>query len=431
MLPRYFDLLISLSIFFITLALVIFRPYRLGIGIYAMAGGAITLILGLVTLKELELIWEITWNSTFTFVAIIIFSMVLEESGFFAYMGIKIASAARNSRSSLFLILCVFTAVIAAFFANDGAILVMTPVTFLMLSSMGFKNEEMMPYLISVSFISDIGSSPFMISNLVNIIGSSYFSISFTAYAVVMILPDIGAVVISIAILYMIFRKDLIGTFVPAAKPDGTLIVRDRAIFYLAIPFTVALMITYSVTGIYNVPVAFVAVPAVAGLFAFAWMRKRIDAKKILVEAPWQVVIFAFGIFIVVFGVGSSGVVGYISGVLLAIAKFQEPLSLILEGIFIVPFTSVMNNLPATMLTSLAVGSSHLSSGYVYELILANDIGTKMSPIGSLATLLWIHNLSVRHGIAISAKEYMRLGLLVCIPALIVASLFLYFSLIL
>ena len=76
-----------MGIVFVTLVLVVFRPKGIQIGYSALIGGAAALLLGLVSLQNLETIWGIVWNSTFTFVAIIIFSLVLEEAGFFRYFG--------------------------------------------------------------------------------------------------------------------------------------------------------------------------------------------------------------------------------------------------------------------------------------------------------------------------------------------------------
>ncbi len=378
---------------------------------------------GLITLQDLETIWTITWNSTFTFVAIIIFSLVLEEAGFFRFLGFRIAQNSRSSRKVLFIYISFFTALVSALFANDGAILVMTPVTFLLLRELGFDPREMIPYLISVAFISDIASTPFVISNLVNIIAASYFSLDFITYAEVMFIPNLVAVLTSIAILYLIFRKELSGTFALNHKFDGSSMIQDNLIFNLAAPMTIALMITYALTGLYGIPVAFVAVPSISAFFAIASLRGKVDSRKILREAPWQVVLFSLGMFIVVFALGNSGLTSFMASSLSWIGDHTGVFSITVSGLFIVPFTSFLNNLPATMLTGLAVHSLGSSGGMIYELIIANDIGTKISPIGSLATLLWLHDLSVKRNIRIPAAEYVKYGVLVTIPALILSSL--------
>ncbi|MCL4343189.1 MAG: SLC13 family permease [Candidatus Thermoplasmatota archaeon] len=417
-----------MGIVFVTLLLVVFRPKGIQIGYSALIGGAAALLLGLVSLQNLETIWGIVWNSTFTFVAIIIFSLVLEEAGFFRYLGYRIALLSRSSRKLLFIYISLATALVSAFFANDGAILVMTPVTFLLLKDIGFSPREMIPYLLSVSFIADIGSTPFVISNLVNIIAASYFGIDFNTYALVMVLPDIVTVMGSLGVMYLVFRGQISGKFTIPNGFDGQQ-VSDRLIFRLAVPLTVSLMAAYAITGIYGIPIAFVAVPSIAALFFLAYFRRNIDTRKILREAPWQVVLFSIGMFIVVFSIANSGLDTALAGSFQYVNSHAGSFSLTVSGLLIVPFTSLLNNLPATMLSSLAVNSMGAPHGMVYELILANDIGTKISPIGSLATLLWLHDLSARRKLTISAAEYIKYGAIISLPALILGSLALTFML--
>ncbi len=417
-----------MGIVFVTLLLVVFRPKGIQIGYSALIGGAAALLLGLVSLQNLETIWGIVWNSTFTFVAIIIFSLVLEEAGFFRYLGYRIALLSRSSRKLLFIYISLATALVSAFFANDGAILVMTPVTFLLLKDIGFSPREMIPYLLSVSFIADIGSTPFVISNLVNIIAASYFGIDFNTYALVMVLPDIVTVMGSLGVMYLVFRGQISGKFTIQNGFDGQQ-VSDRLIFRLAVPVTVSLMAAYAMTGIYAIPIAFVAVPSIAALLFLAYFRRNIDTRKILREAPWQVALFSIGMFIVVFSIANSGLDTALAGSFQYVNSHAGSFSLTVSGLLIVPFTFLLNNLPSTMLFSLAVNSMGAPHGMVYELILANDIGTKISPIGSLATLLWLHDLSARRKLTISAAEYIKYGAIISLPALILGSLALTFML--
>ena len=80
---------LSLIIFVVTLFLVIKKPRNIGIGYSALFGALLTLIFGISTFGDIITVWDIVWNATFTFISVIIISLILDEAGFFEYIAIK------------------------------------------------------------------------------------------------------------------------------------------------------------------------------------------------------------------------------------------------------------------------------------------------------------------------------------------------------
>ncbi len=419
---------ISLVIFAFTIILVTKRPFKLGIGYSAVIGAFATISLGIVGLSQIIEVWNIVWNATFTFIAIIMLSLIYDEVGFFEYAAIKIAELAHGSGIKLFVFMILLGSVISAFFANDGAVLVLTPIVYSLLRRTGANEKTFLAFIMAIGFISDTASMPFTISNLVNIIMSSYFRIDFLSYMERMIIPDLISVVASLSVLLLVYRRSIPGTLTANFASMETDAIKDRAIVRSAVPTLIALVVVYSITGLMGIPVAFIAVPAVALLLIVVSFRKTIDTKKIIREAPWQIVLFSLGMYIIIVGMGNAGLILDISNLLLAIQTLPEPVSLLLSGYLFAFLASIMNNLPAVMLGNLSIQAGPNLHILAYANVIANDIGPKFTPIGSLATLLWIYTLDRKKGLKISYGYYMKIGFILAFPVLTLSLLGLWMS---
>ena len=199
----------SLIIFSVTMFLVIKKPFGIGIGYSSLIGAALTLILGLTTFNQVIIVWDIVWNATFTFIAIIVLSMIYDEIGFFDEIAKKITEHSNGSIRLLFVLMILLGSVVSALFANDGAVLVLTPIVLSLVRNLGLDKKAQIAFVISIGFISDTASVPLTISNLVNIITAGYFKIDFIQYFSVMYLPYIVSVLASLAVLWLFFHSSL------------------------------------------------------------------------------------------------------------------------------------------------------------------------------------------------------------------------------
>ncbi len=419
--------IVSLAIFIFTLLLVILRPKGIQIGYSALIGALISYIVGAVNFGDVVAVWDIIWNATFTFVAIIIISLVLDEAGVFEYAAIKIARFSRGSGVALFLMVILLGSAISAVFANDGTALILTPIIYLLLKRANVSPKAIIPYVMATGFIADSASLPLIISNLVNIVSAGYYNISFLDYALKMILPDGVSIAASIFFLYLFYRRELPAKVDLENMKDERLVIRDNTIFRLSLPLIVVLLVGYSLGGLFSIPVSFIAVPAAALLLGLSWRGRKIDVVKPLREAPWQIVLFSLGMYIVVYGLGREGLTNILSSTLSSISGFYYPLQIVLSGFIFAAIAGIMNNLPSVLLGNLAISNLHNSSILVYANVVGNDIGPKFTPIGSLATLVWLHTLNRKSGISISPAYYMKVGLIVGVPVLFLTLLSLTF----
>ena len=422
--------MLALAIFVGTLVLVIWQPRGLGIGWSALAGASVALLTGVVGWSDVGTVWGIVWDATFTFVALIVISLILDEAGFFAWAALHVARWGGGDGRKLFPLVVLLGAAIAAVFANDGAALLLTPIVLAILLRLEFPPAGALAFTIACGFIADTASLPLVVSNLVNIVTANYFGVPFGRYAAVMVPVNLASVAATLLVLWLWFRRDIPVRYAVAELELPRQAIRDRAVFRAACPLLALLMVAYFVTGPLGVPIALVTgaaalvLMAIAGRWATGGRGATIALGKVLRGAPWQIVLFSIGMYLVVYGLGNSWLTATATGVLAWLASQGTFVATIGTGFAVAVLASVMNNMPATLVGALAIDAAEVPAItrelMIYANIVGNDLGPKFTPIGSLATLLWLHVLAGK-GQRISWGQYVRVGLILTPPVLLAA----------
>lgn len=416
-------MLLAGAIFLLTLVLVIWQPRGLGIGWSASLGAVLALLTGVVHLGDIPVVWQIVWNATATFIAVIIISLLLDESGFFEWAALHVARWGNGRGRLLFTWIILLGAMVAALFANDGAALILTPIVIAMLLALGFSRGATLAFIMAAGFIADTASLPLIVSNLVNIVSADFFKLGFSEYAAVMVPVNLAAIGSTLVMLHLFFRKDIPAVYDVSLLKEPKAAIRDAGTFKTGWLVLVLLLVGFFGLEPLGVPVSMVAVAGALLLFAAAKKGHAINTGKVLRGAPWQIVIFSLGMYLVVYGLRNAGLTHYISSALNQLAEQGLWASTLGTGFLAAFLSSVMNNMPTVLVGALSIDGSTaagvIKEAMIYANVIGSDLGPKITPIGSLATLLWLHVLSQKN-INITWGYYFRVGIVMTIPVLFV-----------
>ncbi len=316
----------------------------------------------------------------------------------------------------------VFVFFLSSFFANDGAILIITPIVIALFSTLKAENSKaiLIAFLLALSFLCDAGSNLFVVSNLTNIITANFFNLEFLSFAKTMLVPSIFVFFSTFIMICVIFRKVL------PKKLEFDFVYKNeisKTLFIFCVIFLAFFTLIFFISLSFDLSKGLVILGGAFSFWSILSVLRPKQGVRIFKNAPWGVLLFSFGLYLVFFSLYKAGLAEF----LLKIYTFlMQEKSLGIFGISLLSAlgSSLFNNLPMALIGDLALNDYFKAYSFEHSMIYAHllgvNIGPKLTPIGSLATLLWLEILALK-GVKISFWQYTKFGLSITFTVLLSA----------
>ena len=412
------------------------RPRGLRLGYAAGIGAVASLLLGTVSLGQAAQSFLDIWDAALAFLGIIALSVTLDAMGFFKWAALRVVKLAGGSGLRLFFYVSLLTAAVSILFANDSAVLILTPIVLEIVTCLGIDAKGRLAYLFSAGLIADTAAMPLITSNPINILSADFFKYSFIDHLVFMGPVAVATIFSSLLLIYLFFRKQIPKTYdaqAADALTRGKPVISPR-LLRITLATLVAIDVGYVLTSLSRVPVSLVICSGSVFLVAVYWFALKRNGsvngeKKGLAglarDINWDIVLIMLSIFLVVQGLETAGVTNLLASALTTTSKLPSVLGVFVPSMVVTIGASFMNNWPMTILGLLSIKQAAVSgtalTGLIFSNIIGNNLGPHFFPLGSLAIVMWLETMR-RKGVNITLKEYLRVGAVLSIAQVAIAS---------
>ena len=441
-----FEIGMTFFVFLMTTLVIFWRPRGVNEAVPAAIGAGVILLTGIVSGADVMDIINKIGGASITIIATIVMAVILESFGFFHWAAARLAHLAKGSGYRLYWYIQLLCFLMTLLFNNDGSILITTPILILLLRNLQLKPHQQIPYLLSGALIATASSAPIGVSNIVNLIALEIVHMTLYMHTAMMFVPATIGLLFMSWLMFIVVKKKL-----PKKLPDisydiekvffsknfhplkGGISVdtkRKRTQFMLKVLLFVFVMrCLLFVASFLSIPIELVAVLGSAALLVWRWYHLRTNPVDILKKTPWHILIFAFSMYVIIYGLHNAGLTAML-------VQLFEPIvtqsllnaSLVMGGLVSV-LSNLFNNHPALMIGTITLTEMGLDPVTLKTIYLANIIGSDMGslllPIGTLASLIWMHILR-QNKIKVKWKDYIRVSFVV-IPLTTVVTLFLLY----
>jgi arsenical pump membrane protein len=436
-----FMVTITILAFLFTILMIFIRPMGINEAWPAVIGAFLVFISGSVSTSDILKIGETVGGASITIISTIVMANVLESFGFFHWTAEILTAKAKGSGLRLFWYVNLLCFLMTLFFNNDGSILITTPILLILLQNLRLKTNQKVPYLLSGALIATASSAPIGVSNIVNLIGLKIVGMDLYMQTLMMFVPATLGLLLLLLLLFLYFHRQLPRKLVssanhttknhPLAQDRSPIPIEHRTKFmaYILI-FVFTVRISLFVASYFGIPIELVAVLGSLLLLLWRWYYLRITPTDMLKKTPWHILVFAFAMYVIIYGLNNIGLTGYLVQLLYPIVSQSLFHASLIMGGLLALMANIFNNHPALMVGTLTLTQMDLSPLTLKVAYLSNviggDVGSLLLPIGTLATLIWMHLLK-KSKVKVTWATYMKVSFLVIPPTVLFTLVSLYF----
>lgn len=437
---------ITFAVFMLTMLMIFWRPIDMHEAWPASIGAAMIFLTGMLSFEDILDIINKIGGASITIIATITMAVILESFGFFHWAAARLGALAKGSGLRLYWYIQMLCFLMTVLFNNDGSILITTPILMLLLKNLGLKPHRQIPYLLTGALTATASSAPIGVSNIVNLISLEIVDMNLYTLTALMFVPATLGLVFMSWLMFIIVKSSLpkklpallydleeaffTKNFHPLKRSNSTETKRKRTVFMMKILlFVLLIRCLLFVASFLQVPIAIVAICGSLVLLFYRWHHLRTNPADILKKTPWQIFVFAFSMYCMIYGLHNAGLTNLLVNVFEPVVDQGLFYASISMGGLVSLMSNLFNNHPALMVGTIALTEMGLDPVTLKTIYLANIIGSDMGslllPIGTLASLIWMQILR-KNKIKVRWKDYLRVTVLV-IPISTVFTLILLF----
>lgn len=402
----------------VTTAFVIIRPFKIAEAVWAVSGALILIVSGLLSLSQS---FEGIKNGSdvyFFLIGMMLLAETAKEEKLFDWLAAFATRLSKGSPVKLFILIYLVGTFVTVFLSNDATAVVLTPAVIAAMKAANVKQP--LPYLLICAFIANAASFVLPISNPANFVIYGKDMPSLPVWFSHFLLPSLVSILVTFIMLYFTQKKSLRQKIESDVTVPQLSVGGKSAAFGIA--FTAVVLLTASSFSLdLGLPTA---VTGILTSLAVILISKK-SPVKIIKEVSWSVLPLVAGLFIIVEALNTTGIINLLASVLTDFSAQSPDLAVFTTGLTMGFGSNLTNNLPAGLIAGSTLQLAQVSDSVKNAVLIGVDLGPNLSVTGSLATILWLVALR-KEGYSISAWEFLKVGTLVMIPALILTLAVLY-----
>ncbi|GBG56473.1 arsenical pump family protein [Sporomusaceae bacterium FL31] len=419
--------LIAITIFVIAYALIVSE--KIHRTVVALAGGVLMVILGVVTQETA--IHHIDFNTIGLLIGMMIIVNITSETGLFRYLAIWSAKKVHGDPVNLLVVLSTITAVCSALLDNVTTVLLTVPVTFSITKQLKVKP---IPYIVAQILSANIGGTATLVGDPPNImIGSAVKELTFMAFLNNLALISVIIYVVTIWILVLLYRKELVTTEELKAQImtlDEKKQLQNVKLLKKCLAVLTVTIGMFTMHQMLHLESATVAIFGASVLLVMAYSKNEHELEHVFRKIEWVAIFFFVGLFMLVSGLIETGVIALMAqkSIELTAGNLTATSMLILWMSAIA--SAFVDNIPfvATMIPMIkemsSLGISNLEPLW-WSLALGACLGGNGTLVGASANVV-VASMAAQEGYQLSFVKFMKLAFPLMLLSIAISSVYIY-----